>query len=184
MNMLENVVESVMQEFVSKQNLFTALDISNKVKETLPFVRHRDVSDLVKALFSSVVEPMSYTKTPISVTLKNGNVVTAILYHPLNDSWDLDVKYDNQKRAQAATKPVTTNTSPVTVVQMDPVTAVVPSTVLVNDSAMNASDNMVVSKLPPTATDKKDDSVVNKSVPSTRDLWANLFKAPSLFPRS
>lgn len=109
---LNDVVDSVVASFVSSGELFTALDVSNKVKEALPFARHREVRDLVRSMFSQLIEPAGYAKTPINVQLTNGTTTEAILYHPLADSWDLDVKYDTQKREQAALRPGS-NPSPV-----------------------------------------------------------------------
>src|SRR6185436_13338799 len=85
--------------------LFTALDVSNKVKETLPLARHREVRDLVRMLYTSEIETGGYARTPITVTLENGDTAEALLYHSLVDSWDLDAKYDAQKRAQTAKQP-------------------------------------------------------------------------------
>lgn len=101
---LDCVVRDTLQEFLDDDFLFTGLDVSNKVKETLPFARHSKVSDLVRQYFVSIIEPSGYAKTPIKVTLKDGSVRTALLYHPLADAWDLDAKYDDQKRAQVSVK--------------------------------------------------------------------------------
>lgn len=109
---LQDEVRSVVQAFVQSGELFTALDVSNKVKMTLPFARHREVRDIVRGLFTTDLEPQSWARTPIQVTLPDGTVVDALLYHPLTDSWDLDNKYDAQKRTQAA---VRAGTTPVTV---------------------------------------------------------------------
>lgn len=104
MSNLENLVKSTVLDFVATSTLFTALDVSNKVKEHISYARHREVRDLVRSLFASHLEPAGYTKTPISVTLKDGSIVDAILYHHLDDSWDLDSKYDFQKRSQVSSK--------------------------------------------------------------------------------
>ena len=103
---LESLVKAVVLDFVGTSTLFTALDVSNKVKEHMPYARHREVRDVVRSLFASHLEPAGYTKTPISVTLKDGSVVDAILYHHLDDSWDLDSKYDMQKRSQVSGKSI------------------------------------------------------------------------------
>lgn len=108
---LESLVESIVLDFVGTSTLFTALDVSNKVKEHMPYARHREVRDLVRGLFGSYLEPAGYTKTPISVTLKDGSTVDATLYHHLDDSWDLDSKYDLQKRSQVSGK-LTTDPAP------------------------------------------------------------------------
>src|SRR5574337_395821 len=102
---LDDVVRTVVQDKMGQGELFTALDISNKVKESMPFARHRDVRDLVRGLFTTDIEPSGWARTPINVTLENGDQREAILYHPLSDSWDLDNKYDAQKRNQSSVKP-------------------------------------------------------------------------------
>jgi hypothetical protein len=159
---LEEVVQATIGDFILHNVLFTALDVSNKVKEELPMARHRDVRDLVRALFTSVIDPASYAKTPIEVTLDDGNKVEALLYHPLVDSWDLDTKYNDQKRAQRAARPG----------QNLPVAPAVAT--IANDGTItvNASSTVVTPVAPIPST-------IN-----TRDLWSNMFQAqPSLFPR-
>lgn len=168
MSTVESVVSLTIQDFVRDGVLFTALDVSNKVKEVLPLARHREVRDLVRALFTTDIEPASYARTPITVTLGDGTTAEALLYHPLVDSWDLDAKYDAQKRAQTVTQlavptpvvalPATSHTPlPLPAVPSVPVS--VPKSVAVP-----------VVPLPASA--------------SSRAMWDNLFKAqPSLFPR-
>ncbi len=157
MKNVSDVVQQVISEFVESNTLFTALDVSNKVKETLPFVRHREVRDLVRASFHSEIEAAGYARTPIKVTLMDGSTTEALLYHPLEDSWDLDTAYDTQKRTQAASK-------------LPPV--IVPKTPAGTIFA-NITQNNV-----PVAT-----SVVPNS-PSAKDVWEELFKSkPSLFSK-
>lgn len=160
MNKLDDVVLDTVRYFLNNSLLFTGLDVSNKVKETIPFARHSEVSEAVRNLFVSEMEPEFYAKTPISVTLKDGSNRTALLYHPISDSFDLDNKYDAQKRNQVATKPA------------NPVAATV-----------NASGN--VSITPPVAmpaTPATPAPVAQQM--AARDAWANLFSTqPSLFPR-
>lgn len=161
---LNDLVLSTVQDFVTNNTLFTALDVSNKVKETLPFARHREVRDLVRSMFTTDIEPGNYARTPIQVTLNDGSSVEALLYHPLVDSWDLDSKYDAQKRAQTAARPVqnvpapTVSATPVSVVPSVPV-AVPPSS--------------------PVAA-----PVPAPSVASVAAQWQQMFNnTPSLFPR-
>src|SRR5574338_58566 len=104
MAQLENEVKSVVSSFLQSGELFTALDVSNKVKMVLPLARHREVRDIVRSLFTTDIEPQSWARTPIQVTLPDGSSAEALLYHPLTDSWDLDSKYDAQKRAQSAVR--------------------------------------------------------------------------------
>lgn len=98
MKTLDEFVKELVQELVLSQTLFTALDVSSKVKETMPFARHREVRDCVRALFQSEIEPKGYDKATIEVTLVDGSKASALLYHPLVDTWDLDNKYSLQKR--------------------------------------------------------------------------------------
>lgn len=105
MSNVKDEVLNVVLNFLSSGEMFTALDVSNKVKETLPFARHREVRDEVRALFVTNIEPQGWAKTPITVTLDDGSTAEALLYHSLVDSWDLDAKYDAQKRAQTSARP-------------------------------------------------------------------------------
>lgn len=105
MSQLENTTLEIVREFVKTETLFTALDVSNKVKETIPQARHYEVRDYVRSLFQTEMSPNGYTSTPIHVTLPDGTPTTALLYHHLADSWDLDVKYDAQKRTQTTSRP-------------------------------------------------------------------------------
>lgn len=155
MQKLDEVVTEVVRQFVKDGVLFTGLDVSNKVKETLPFARHSDVSELVRLSFSSEMETNGYSRSPIDVTLKDGSTKTALLYHLVSDAWDFDNKYDSQKRNQVSARPVT------------PVVPV-PATVSANGTVT----------VTPAAT------IPVTSTPQIRDLWAQLFKSqPSLFPR-
>lgn len=161
MNTLEDVVELVIDNMIQDEVLFTALDVSNKVKETLPLARHREVRDLVRANFGSQIEPSGYTKTTIQVTLDDGSVVDALLYHPLADSWDLDAKYDTQKRSQKA---IRSSNAPI-----------------VSSPASVKDDGTIVIN-PPTVPVVA--SPVVTPAPNARVLWDNMFKSqPSLFPR-
>lgn len=163
MTTLDSVVNEVVDGFMDSGELFTALDVSNKVKLSLPFARHGEVRDMVRDLWSSKMQNSSWARTPISVTLADGRQVEALLYHPLSDSWDLDSKYDAQKRAQAALMPGA------------PVIPAASTTVVTGNAAVPA----VVVKPSPTAV-AKPAAPVNQSI---RDKWASLFDSqPSLFP--
>src|ERR1035437_3150276 len=102
---IDQLTKEVVQDFVSCSVLFTALDVSNKVKEKMPFIRHRECRDAVRNMFVSDIEPMGYARTSIAVTLSDGTTTEALLYHPLVDSWDLDNKYSAQQRI-AGQKPL------------------------------------------------------------------------------
>lgn len=108
---LHDLVISVIDDFTNNSVLFTSLDVSNKVKESLPLARHREVSNMVRSLFNSNIVTKGYARTPIDVTLSDGSSVEALLYHPLKDAWDLDLKY--QTRSQEPGKPNT-------IAQIDP----------------------------------------------------------------
>lgn len=161
---LEDLVEDIVAEFIHDNKLFTALDVSNKVKETMPMVRHRDTRDVVRNSWFTLIEPFGYGKTPISVTLTDGSVTQAILYHPdiYLDPSDLDADYDAQKRAQMPVRP-TTN-------------VVVPQPVATPTTATVIND--------PVATPVVMAAVVSQPKLSPRDMWTKLFSsAPSLFPK-
>jgi hypothetical protein len=98
MKKLDEVVRETVEGFVNNDVLFTALDISNSVKSVLPTARHKEVRDMVRAMFSTDIEPVGWARTPITVTLVDGTQADALLYHPLSASWDLDTEYDKQKR--------------------------------------------------------------------------------------
>lgn len=162
MQTLDNVVRETVQQFVKDGLLFTGLDVSNKVKETLPFARHSEVSELVRLSFASEFEPAGYAKSPINVTLSDGSTRTAMLYHSLADSWDLDTKYGDQKRSQTAVKP--NAVKPVAV----------PATVTANGT-------VVVKPVSPAMPAPAAAPVVTQA--QARDLWAGMFNSqPSLFP--
>jgi hypothetical protein len=157
---LKDEVLKVVLSMVASGEMFTALDVSNKVKETMPFARHREVRDEVRALFTTELEPQGWAKTPIVVTLDNGSTAEALLYHSLVDSWDLDSKYDAQKRAQTSARPV----SPAQQAAGVPATSATPA-------------------LPPVMRATPMPKVVPAATPA-RTLWDQLFSSkPSLFPR-
>lgn len=162
---LQDEVRSVVQAFVQSGELFTALDVSNKVKMTLPLARHREVRDIVRDLFTSDIEPQSWARTPITVTLPNGTQADALLYHPLTDSWDLDTKYDNQKRSQAAVRPTSVAAQALGV----PATPIPGLPVPVTAHPMPKVIPVVAAA---------------PAVLPAKDRWAQLFNTqPSLFPR-
>lgn len=111
---LEDLVKEVVTDFVNTSALFTALDVSNKVKEKRSGVRHRDVSPIVRHLFETQ-QMDQYSRTLINVQLANGDLTEANLYHPIEDTWDLDTKYDDLKRAQKPNPPASNPVTPVVV---------------------------------------------------------------------
>jgi len=160
MKQLEDIVLEQVQDFVRNQVLFTALDVSNVIKITAPFARHRAVRDIVRSLFINEIETGGYARTPITVTLADGTKTDALLYHPLADSWDLDAKYDAQKRAQSSAMPSSA---------MPPL--------VINLPAPAPQPVVVVTPVVPTAP------LAPAPPVSTRDVWNSLFQSqPSLFP--
>jgi hypothetical protein len=158
MNTVEQEVRLVVDTFMKNGELFTALDVSNKVKLTLPFARHSEVRDIVRDLYTTVLGPSSWGRTPIEVTLADGSVREALLYHPLADSWDLDTKYDDQKRAQAS---VHISTPPAAT------------------STLHISAPISISTPAPAPTPQPTADQL-----AAKDRWAQLFTSqPSLFPR-
>jgi hypothetical protein len=166
---LESQILEVVNDFVSRGVLFTALDVSNKVKETMPFARHREVRDVVRNAWLNDIEPKSYGRTPITVNLADGTTADALLYHPLADSWDLDAKYDAQQRTKTSARPATSAPTTVTVGT---------NTVSVSSTGVSAP-SMNLTGAPAATTNTATPQATN-----ARDLWNNLFQTqPSLFPR-
>lgn len=175
---LEDVVDKILAQMTANQELFTALDVSNQVKVELPLARHREVRDLVRNKFASHIEPIGYAKTPIQVTLSDGSTVEALLYHPLVDSWDLDSKYDVQKRSQTVSKPAMTPT---------------PRDLATQAAGINAAPIaglptlMTAHPLPKVVSNHPSSPVTAPVVPAPLDArarWQQLFNSqPSLFPR-
>lgn len=158
---LEATVRSVVESLVKMDALFTALDVSNAVKQQLPLTKHREVREIVRTMFATDIEPQGWARTPIVVNLDDGSTAEALLYHPLADSWDLDNRYDTQKRTATSYRPValaqvTAGPAPQVFVVTAPVAAPAPVT----------TPAAQTSTLP------------------TRALWDQMFQSqPSLFPR-
>lgn len=164
MNTLEDTVRSVVEEFMKNEVLFTALDVSNGVKLVLPHAKHREVRDAVRSMFTTDIETQDWARTPITVNLADGTTAEALLYHPLSDSWDLDRKYDDQRRGQTAFRPVTQAKAVLAQAQAQTVTVPV-----AQGMTQTASVPVVTPSIP---------------MPTARTLWNNMFKTqPSLFPR-
>ncbi len=90
-------------EHLSKNGfMFTALDVSNEVKQELVGVRHRQVSPLVRQLFADKVMGPDYTRTQIDVVTSQGKTVQAFLYHDKNDEHE---DYSGSQREQRALPP-------------------------------------------------------------------------------
>jgi hypothetical protein len=166
---LEDTVRTVVQDLISSEVLFTALDISNAVKQQLPNARHREVRDVVRGMFTSDIESAGWARTPITVTLGDGTTAEALLYHPLTDSWDLDNKYDVQQRTASSFRPVAVAQATLAAAQAQ-VTPPVPSSTATATTATPWTS-------PPAP-------VTVAPMPTARDQWNSLFQTqPSLFPK-
>jgi len=165
MSTLEDTVRLVVQDFISREVLFTALDVSNAVKQSVPQARHREVRDVVRSMFNTEIETQGWARTPITVTLTDGTTAEALLYHPLTDSWDLDNKYSTQQRQATASRPVLP-TAPAVV---SPATT--QTTTGITGLPLNNPPAQPVAPVP-------------APLPTARTLWDQLFQTqPSLFPR-
>ncbi len=104
---LRAVTQRVVDNFTAQGALFTALDVSNAVKTTLPDVRHRQVSPLVRDLFERHAMG-DYQHSLIDVLADGKTPTQAYLYHLPEHSPSL---YDDSMRNQLAIPPVSTSTS-------------------------------------------------------------------------
>lgn len=106
---LEAVVKTVVADFIASATPFTSLDVSNKVKESLSYARHREVAPLVRSVYNNG-EMGGYERTTIEVNLATGDKTSAYLYHSTNDTWYLDSRYNLTQRSQVvAPVPKVTN---------------------------------------------------------------------------
>lgn len=95
------VTLGVLERLVEQGFMFTALDVSNEVKNELEGVRHREISPIVRELFDDGALGDDYTRTTIDV-LAGGKTVQAFLYHHEGDDPD---DYDGDLREQKAKPP-------------------------------------------------------------------------------
>jgi hypothetical protein len=100
---LSGVTQRVVDHFTREGFLFTALDVSNAVKGTLPSVRHREVAPLVRDLFAAGAMGERYRQTLIDV-VADRKTVQAFLYHL--EGADLATGYDDERRRLLAIPPV------------------------------------------------------------------------------
>lgn len=100
---MEKETQKVVDQFVKTWTAFTSLDVSNKVKETLPNVRHREVANIVRDIFSKGV--LDYMASTIDVWTDKGIMVEAQLYHSVYDEDNLDIVYPMSQRKLVATPP-------------------------------------------------------------------------------
>lgn len=162
MSTLEDTVREVVQDYMSRGVLFTALDVSNAVKQSNPNARHREVRDVVRGIFSTDIETQGWARSPITVNLEDGSTAEALLYHSLTDSWDLDNKYNTQARLATSYRPVAVTQVTVAAAQQAQVqTVTAPVTQPVTAPVVTAPVPM----------------------PTARTLWDQMFQTqPSLFP--
>lgn len=179
MSTLEDTVRVVVKAMLDTQILFTALDVSNQVKVILPHTRHREVRDIVRAMYANEIQTQGWGRTNIPVVLEDGSSAQAALYHPLSATWDLDIKYDQQKRAQIAADPVKAAAA-----------AVLPSNTVPaatwGGTALRVPTPVVPVVIAPTvATPVATPVTPTTPMPTARDTWKQLFATqPSLFPKS
>lgn len=163
MQNLEDKVKEVIAEFMKNDTLFTALDVSNKIKESMPMTRHREVKDIVNNIFTSDMSQIGWTRTPIEVSLEDGSKVQALLYHALIDSWDIDAKYGTAQRAALSKKSNAFTVPTVAPPNMPPVMKPAPMPKIVSADPVKVNDTQAS---------------------YARALWEQLFNSqPSLFPR-
>src|SRR5262245_65614302 len=72
------VTARVVDEFTSAAMLFTALDVSNAVKQTLPEARHREISPIVRDIFERRGMG-AYQQTSIDVMAQGNKPEHAVL---------------------------------------------------------------------------------------------------------
>ena len=161
---LKDSVLDIIKDFVARDVLFTALDVSNLVKKTMPFARHKEVRDVVREAWATHIENNNYDRTPINVVLANGGAAEALLYHPMSASWDLDNLYNTQQRAQTAA------------------TSSAPTIQTVAGTISKATDGtLTVTAIPVPTVAPIPTPVATTNV---ADLWNQMWQtAPSLFPR-
>ena len=182
---LNDVVSGIVNEWITQEKLFTALDVSLEVKKTLPHARHREVRDVVRSEYTTM-QNANYGKTDIDVTLDDGSTTKAVLYHPLADSWDLDTKYDAQKRAQTIKKPVAPATTTVDFGRVTvPVAAPVPAQQMsIGDLIKQKLAQQTSASAPTMVATTSTQVSTPQAVNPNKHLWDALFdSAPSLFPR-
>jgi hypothetical protein len=106
------VTRRVVDRFTEEGYLFTALDVSNAVKQSLTDVRHREVSPVVRQLYDDGDLGEDYTRSMINVMAGGNKPAQAYLY--LLDGDDPD-DYDDSRRKQQALPPVSASPSSVAI---------------------------------------------------------------------
>mgnify|MGYP001344755062 FL=1 len=102
-NAIVALTEEAVRQRLTDRVPFTALDVSNGLKAKNYPVRHREVAEVVRALWSSgLIALFDYRRVLIDVMTENGAAAQAYLY--LHDH-DSEADYD--ARAQRAAPPLT-----------------------------------------------------------------------------
>lgn len=99
------VTQRVVDSFTAQGALFTGLDVSNVVKNTLTDVRHRQCAPVIRELFERGAMG-DYTQTLIDVLAEGHKPTQAYLYHLPEHPASL---YDDAHRSQLAIPPVSTS---------------------------------------------------------------------------
>lgn len=102
---LNAVTKRVIDMYTFQGTLFTSLDVSNAVKQTLPELRHREVAPVIRGMFDDGIMGANYTRTMIDVMAggARGKPAEAWLYHLTSASPD---DYGDDQRNQLAIVPV------------------------------------------------------------------------------
>ena len=95
------VTARVVDDFTVAAMLFTALDVSNAVKQLIPDARHREISPIVRDIFERRGMG-AYTASQIDVMAMGQKPAKALLYHLPEHPPAL---YDDSMRAQLAVPP-------------------------------------------------------------------------------
>jgi hypothetical protein len=84
---LMNLVEMTLEPKLQARESFTALDISNALKRESYPIRHRDVAEAVRDLYSAgAMDSFGYARTLITVMAEGDSAAQAYLYHPLAEN--------------------------------------------------------------------------------------------------
>lgn len=80
----QTTILAKLKEWFAQGKMFTSVDIANAIKKEGNFIRNRNVASYLRdyCLTIATAEGYNYTYTPIDVTLQDGSVSIAFLYHP------------------------------------------------------------------------------------------------------
>jgi len=75
-------IEKIVLAFAKDGKMFTALDVSNTVKEQGHHVRHRDIAPVVRDIYEGgALSHFNYERSLIDVTLEDGTSTQTFLYY-------------------------------------------------------------------------------------------------------